>query len=208
MNLWTNPTVVPKQCLMLGSGSSFQGTTQNLKMGKPLHARGWWLLHHWPKIIVSIVSPRTTYIRLEVSLPMEWTLCETCPWIRQISWSIDIPIIVDAAFLHNIQVCLRSVLETSYISVEQGMILFSASKVWLVVQRDGGIWSFPTWTKNRLSLHQHPELSPEVVEETLLILQENQGDLLLVLVAAVSRWMFSGPDLTQEVWFVHLRLEN
>ena len=35
-------------------------------------------------------------------------LSETCPRIRQISWSIDIPIIIDAAFLHYIQICLRS----------------------------------------------------------------------------------------------------
>ena len=61
------------------------------------------------------------------------------------------------------------------------MILLSASKVWLWVQRDGGKWSFVTWTKNHLSLHQHPEMSREVVEETLLILQENLRDPLLEL---------------------------
>ena len=43
----------------------------------------------------------------------------------------------------------------------------------------------------------HPEMSHEVVEETLLILQESQCDPLLDLVAAVSRWMFSVPDLLQ-----------
>ena len=75
------------------------------------------------------------------------------------------------------------------------MILLSASKVRLVVQRDGGIWSFPTWTKNRSWLHRHPEVSREVVEKILLILQESQCDPLLDLVAAVSRWMFSVPDL-------------
>ena len=43
-------------------------------------------------------------------------------------------------------------------------------------------------------------MSRQVVEETLLmILQENQRDFLLELVAAVSRWMFSGLDLLQEV---------
>ena len=41
--------------------------------------------------------------------------------------------------------------------------------------------------------------SREVVEETLLIPQENQGDFLLELYAAVSRWMFSGLDLLQRV---------
>ena len=38
------------------------------------------------------------------------------------------------------------------------MILLSASKVWLWVQRDGGIWNSLTWTKNHLSLHRHPEV--------------------------------------------------
>ena len=52
------------------------------------------------------------------------------------------------------------------------------------------------------------QVSRAVVEETLLILQENQGDFLLELVAAVLRWMFSGLDLLQGVWFVHLRLEE
>ena len=88
------------------------------------------------------------------------------------------------------------------------MILLSASKVRLWVQREGGVWSFLTWTKSRLSLHRHPEVSREVVEETLLRLQESQCDSLLELVAAVSRWMFSGLDLLQRGWFVHLRLEN
>ena len=32
-----------------------------------------------------------------------------------------------------------------------------------------------------------------------LILQENQGDFLLELGVPVSRWMFSGLDLLQEV---------
>ena len=88
------------------------------------------------------------------------------------------------------------------------MILLSASKVGLWVQRDGGIWSFLTWTRNHLLLHRHPEVSLEVVEETLLILQESQYYSLLELVDAVSRWMFSVPDLLQGIWFVHLRLEK
>ena len=62
------------------------------------------------------------------------------------------------------------------------MILLSARKVWLWVQRDGGIWSFLTWTKNHSSLHRHQEVSLDVVEvETLLILQENLRDLVLEL---------------------------
>ena len=54
------------------------------------------------------------------------------------------------------------------------MIPLSAGKVWLGVQRDGGNWSFLTWTKNLLSLHHHPEMSLKVEEETFLILHENQ----------------------------------
>ena len=37
------------------------------------------------------------------------------------------------------------------------MILLSASKVRLVVQRDDGTWSFLTWTRNRSSIHRQPE---------------------------------------------------
>ena len=49
----------------------------------------------WPGCYLPFlsVSFRTTYIRLEFSL-------------RQISWSIDIPIVIDAAFLHDIQICV------------------------------------------------------------------------------------------------------
>ena len=110
--------------------------------------------------------------------------------------------------------CLTSkfvvvVLDTSMFSVESGVILLSASKVWLWVQRDGGMWSFLTWTKSHLSLHRHPEMSLEVVEEkTLLILQESQYYSFLELVDALPRWMFSVPDLLQGFLFVHLRLEK
>ena len=51
-------------------------------------------------------------------------------------------------------------------------------------------------------------MSLEVVEETLLILQENLFDLLLELGGPVSKWRFSVPDLLQQILFVHLRLEN
>ena len=89
------------------------------------------------------------------------------------------------------------------------MILLSAIKVWLSVQRDGGIWTFLKWTQNHLSLHQHPEVSLDVVVvEALLILQENQCYSLLELGDPVSKWMFSVPDLLQRIWFVHLRLEK
>ena len=56
----------------------------------------------------------------------------------------------------------------------------------------------PDMDQNRLSLHRQPEVSHEVVEKTLLILQESLYDPLLELVAAVSGWLFSVPDLHQE----------
>ena len=68
--------------------------------------------------------------------------------------------------------------------------------------------AYLTWTKNRSWLHRHLEVSREVVEETLLILQESQCDSLLELVEAVPRWMFSVPDLLQGFCFVHLRLKK
>ena len=59
---------------------------------------------------------------------------------------------------------------------------------------------FPlTWTKNHQLLHGHPEMTHEVVEETLLILQENLRDFLIELDVRLSRWMFSVPDLLREV---------
>ena len=65
----------------------------------------------WMSLAVLSVSSRTTYIRLEWS-----KLSETCPRIRQIFWSIDIPIVVDAAFLQNIQVRMSS---SGYINICQ-----------------------------------------------------------------------------------------
>ena len=59
--------------------------------------------------------------------------------------------------------------------------------------------SFLTWTKHHELLHRHQETSLEVVEETLLTLQENQRDFLLELDDSVSKWMFSGLDLLQQV---------
>ena len=49
MNSWTNSTFLPKQNLIMCSDSPIQSITQNLKIRKPLHARDWWLLHHWTK---------------------------------------------------------------------------------------------------------------------------------------------------------------
>ena len=41
-----------------------------------------------------------------------------------------------------------------------------------------------------------------------MIFLENLFDFLLELGDPVSRWMFSVPDLLQQILFVHLRLEN
>ena len=57
----------------------------------------------WMSAAFSLISPRTTCIRLEIFLQIKW-LGETCPIIRQISWPIDVPIVVDAAFLFFIQI--------------------------------------------------------------------------------------------------------
>ena len=54
MNSWTTSTCLPMPSLIVGSHSSFQDITQNRRIHKKLHARDWWLLHHWPEIIVSI----------------------------------------------------------------------------------------------------------------------------------------------------------
>ena len=47
--------------------------------------------------------------------------------------------------------------------------------------------------------YRNPEVSLEVVEETLLILQENPRDLLLELDVPISRWVFSVPHLLQKI---------
>ena len=99
------------------------------------------------------------------------------PWIRQICWPIDIPIIIDTFLLLDTQIRTSISGDNNVLQWNREWFLLSASKVWLWVQRDGGTWSFLIWTKNHSSLHWHPEMSREVVEETLLILQENQRDL-------------------------------
>ena len=56
-------------------------------------------------LAVSSISSRTTCIRQE-AFPSLSTLCETCPWVRQISCSINVPVVIDAAFLQYIQGCM------------------------------------------------------------------------------------------------------
>ena len=54
MNSWITSTRLPMQYLIEGSRSSFQGTIQKMKLRETSRARDWWLLHHRPKIIVSM----------------------------------------------------------------------------------------------------------------------------------------------------------
>ena len=153
-----------------------------------------------------LISHQTTYIRQEVFFQQR-KLCETCPRIWQVSKPIDIPIITDALHMLDIQIRMCS---------SGNVIVLQCNREWFYSRRlkfdsgfnvMGGIWSFLTWTKSHVSLLRHPGTNLEVVEETLLILQEIKYYFLLELVDAVPRWMFSGLDLFQGVWFVHLRLE-
>ena len=57
MNSWTNSIVLPKQNLMLGSDSSFQGKPQNLKIREPSRARDWWLLQHYQMTVSWKIFP-------------------------------------------------------------------------------------------------------------------------------------------------------
>ena len=95
-------------------------------------------------------------------------------------------------------------------SVELKMILSSACRFWLVVQRDGGIWSLQRWTRNHLLLHRHPDMSLEntLMVETLSIHQVNLGDFLPEQVDCVSRLIFPAPDLFHKIVLFHLRLGN
>ena len=132
---------------------------------------------------------------------------ETCPRIRQVSWPIDVPIIVDAALLHNIQVRVCSSGDVN---------IFQWNRVWFFSRRVEFDSRFNVMAVYEVSwhgpevidpLHRHPDVSLEVVKvETLLILQENFFDLLLELGGPTSRWIFSVPALLQQIWLFHLRL--
>ena len=97
MNLWTIPTVGPPQYLMLGSDSSFQSMTQNLKIHKPLHARDWWLLHHWPEIFVFMKNLPSWFETLQKShlvVPIS-----TFQISRTFASKWDFPCIVDGMWI-------------------------------------------------------------------------------------------------------------
>ena len=63
---------------------------------------------------------------LQRSFPESCVLLCQRPRIRQISWSIDIPIVIDAAFLHNIQICYCS---SGYVNV------FKWNREWFLSRR-------------------------------------------------------------------------
>ena len=87
------------------------------------------------------------------------------------------------------------------------MILLSASKVWLWVQRDGGLWSFLTWTKSLTAspipgneswgCGRDPSDSPR----KSMLLSPWVGRCR-TKVDVLRSW--SPP----RVWFIHLRLEK
>ena len=103
----------------------------------------------------SLTGPHVSVWRLFFQLS---ELSETCPWNRQISWPVDF----HASSLAD-QIRMSS---SGYVNVfqwnrERFFFRWVMFELW--VQRDGGTWSFLSWTKNHSSLH-HPETSREVVE--------------------------------------------
>ena len=127
--------------------------------------------HKWPGLDVSCflinLSPDHMY-PLGGSSSNRVNCVKPVQESEKISGSIDVPAVVDAAFWHNIQVCMCSSGNVNVLQWNRERF-FSRR-----VKFDGSIWSFLTWTRHRLSLHRHPDVSHEVVEKTLLILQESQ----------------------------------
>ena len=67
VSFWTMSICLPMQCLIGCSRVSYPDTIQNLKIRKPLCARDWWLLHHWPKIMVSMKNLPSLLSSLHIS---------------------------------------------------------------------------------------------------------------------------------------------
>ena len=75
--------------------------------------------HRWSGLDVKLFprqSPPGPQISVWKFLIQESKLSETCPRIRQVYWSIDIPIIIDAFLLFDIQICTSS---SGYVNVFQ-----------------------------------------------------------------------------------------
>ena len=170
------------------------------------------VLSHWlPELSPEMILPACflwscqflpdTKIRLEIALPMkqtEWHLSK-----NQTNFLTHRCSDSRRCFAQHPNSC-----EFFWTRFCVWMIHLSASEVRLWVQRDGGKWYFLTWTKNQKPLHKHPEMSRWVLVETFPILQKSHCYFFRELNDAVSRWMFSVPDLLHWFWFVHLRLEK
>ena len=87
---------------------------------------------------------------------------ETCLWIGQISWPNTVPRIIDPAFLQYIKGGMSTSGDVNVLQRKNDS-LFSARGVWLVVQRDGGTWGLPKWTRDHFVLHRHPEMNLEKI---------------------------------------------
>ena len=74
---------------------------------------------------------------------------ETCPWIRQISWSINVPIIIDAFLLLNIQIRMSS---SGYVNV------FQWNREWFLSRRV----KFDSWF-NVMAVYEVSWHGPEIV---------------------------------------------
>ena len=81
----------------------------------------------------------------------------------------------------------------------------SASKVWLLVQRDGGIWSFPTWTK---IIYRFTDIRKWVlrlwkkVNITLSLNWSYQGGCSQVLISSLSISLITFWDCWPCAWFL------
>ena len=142
--------------------------------------------------------------------------CETCPCIRKLSFSINVPVIFNMFLRHHIP---------SGIGSSGNVNVFQWKREWFFsrhVQFDSG---FHVMTVNKVSWEQ-----PEVIssfriiscwvilifnnkkmivdvgwKKTRLILQEEFLVLLLGLGDPGLRWMFSNADPLQKFWLFHLR---
>ena len=92
--------------------------------------------------------PPDTYIRVEVS-HLKRKLSERCPRIRQISWPIDVLIIIDTALWLNIEVRMNSSVDVNVLQWKREWFFSRRVTFCHWVQRNGGIWSFLTWTWNQ-----------------------------------------------------------
>ena len=136
-----------------------------------------------------IVSWSSTTLRLAIVTKVElWNHFNSSISLRLLSWTS-----------RNSEFCCKNCAWRSCLSRRWSS---SACEQWSSSCWDESFHSFSVYI-----FGHNPETSREVVEETLLLLQESQYYPLLELVAAVSKWMFISMDFLQGFWFVHLSLE-